>query len=307
MEQRILLLGAHGQLGSELSPLLSKIGQLRALGRAELDLLDSNSLDHELAAFKPHIVVNASAYTAVDKAELPAEHSKALIVNAQVPGALAKYAKVNKALLIHFSTDFVFDGQKGTPYLESDPPHPLSVYGSTKLEGEKAIQDSGCQHLIFRTSWLMGAHGNNFLKTMLRLAKEKTTLNVVSDQQGAPTSAKWLAKVCEQALIKCLDPAVFNSSQRSPLWGLYHASSEGQTTWHAYASYAIEQARGLGSTGLLSSEHIHPIASKDYPSLASRPAYSVLSGQKLAMTFGQKAPNWQLAVQETLREIFKEN
>jgi len=305
MQKRILLLGAFGQLGSELSPLLSKMGQLRATSRQDIDLLDLNALRHELQTFKPNIVVNASAYTAVDKAELPEERPKALVLNALVPEILAQHAKTENAILIHFSTDFVFDGQKGAPYLESDTTHPLSVYGSTKLQGETAIMASDCQHLIFRTGWLMGAHGQNFLKTMLRLAKEKTQFNVVMDQQGAPTSAKWLAYVSVRALQRCLDLMVNHTSPLTTYWGLYHASSAGQTTWHAYASHVIERARSLGALGLLSLENIHPIAAKDYPSLASRPLYSVLSNQKLKASFEVDSPCWRVAVEDTLGELFQ--
>jgi dTDP-4-dehydrorhamnose reductase len=307
MQKRILLLGAFGQLGSELSPLLLKMGQLRATSRQDIDLFDLNALRHELQTFKPHIVVNASAYTAVDKAELAEERPKALVLNALVPEILAQYAKTENAILIHYSTDFVFDGQKDAPYLESDTPHPLSVYGSTKLQGETAIMASDCQHLIFRTGWLMGAHGQNFLKTMLRLAKEKSKFNVVNDQLGAPTSAKWLANVSLRALQMCLDLLDTQKSETSPFWGLYHASSSGQTTWHAYASYAIEQAKSLGAVNLLPTENIHPIASKDYSSLALRPAYSVLSSQKLTASFQLDVPCWRVAVQDTLKELLSKN
>jgi dTDP-4-dehydrorhamnose reductase len=307
MQKRIFLLGAHGQLGSELSPLLSKLGQFRGLSHLELDLLDLNALREELQTFAPTVIVNASAYTAVDKAELKSESSNAMVLNARVPEVLAQYAKVQNAVLIHFSTDFVFDGQKNSPYLESDSPRPLSVYGHTKLQGERAILESGCQHLIFRTSWLMGAHGQNFLKTMLRLAKEKSQLNVVNDQLGAPTSAKWLANVSLRALQMCLELLDAQKPETSPFWGLYHASSSGQTSWHAYASYAIEQAKSLGVVNLLPTENIHPIASKDYPSLALRPAYSVLSSQKLTASFQLDVPCWRVAVQDTLKELLSKN
>ena len=283
------------------------MGQWRSIGRQEIDLLDLKALRDELQGFKPHIVVNASAYTGVDKAEEAEEGAKALVLNAQVPEILAQYSKADNAILIHFSTDFVFDGQKNTPYLESDTPHPLSVYGSTKLQGERAVMASACQHLIFRTGWLMGAHGQNFLKTMLKLAKEKTQFNVVMDQQGAPTSAKWLAQVSVRALQRCLKASVNGSSPLPPLWGLYHASSAGQTNWHAYASYAIEHARSLGALGLLSIENIHPIACKDYPSLALRPLYRVLSNQKLKASFEEDSPCWRVAVEDTLGELFQQS
>jgi len=324
----ILLLGAKGQLGFELQRLLASdtqdplspsrplesFGELHGLSRDELDLSDLNALNVTLQALKPRLILNASAYTAVDKAETHA--SLANTINHLVPAALASYAKATHAVLVHFSTDFVFDGLKSTPYLETDATSPLSVYGQSKRDGEIAIQASGCQHLIFRTGWLMCAHGQNFLKTMLRLAQNKTELKVVSDQFGAPTSAKWLAKVSIDALKLCLEkntsvsssntspsPSFSSSSSSSSNWGLYHASSEGVTSWHAYAKEAIAFAQHLGFAQTLKPEHVLPIPSVEYPLPATRPSYSVLSGEKLSRAFGIQRPDWVDAVHEVITDI----
>jgi dTDP-4-dehydrorhamnose reductase len=318
----ILLLGAKGQLGFELQRLLASdlqdplnpsrplesLGEFHGLSRDELDLSDLNALNSTLKALKPKLILNASAYTAVDKAQTHA--SLANTVNHLVPATLASYANATQAVLVHFSTDFVFDGLKSTPYLETDATAPLSVYGQSKRAGEIAIQASGCQHLIFRTGWLMGAHGQNFLKTMLRLAQNKTELKVVSDQFGAPTSAKWLAKVSIDALKLCLEKntpgsSSINSSSHSSSsdWGLYHASSEGVTSWHEYALQAIGFAQHLGFAQTLKPEDVLPIPSVEYPLPATRPSYSVLSGEKLSRAFGIQRPDWVDAVHEVITDI----
>jgi dTDP-4-dehydrorhamnose reductase len=273
-----------------------------------LDLSDLNSLNSTLKTLKPKLILNASAYTAVDKAVTHA--SLANTINHLVPAALASYAQASQAVLVHFSTDFVFDGLKSTPYLETDATSPLSVYGQSKRDGEIAVQASGCQHLIFRTGWLMGAHGQNFLKTMLRLAQNKTELKVVSDQFGAPTSAKWLAKVSIDALKLCLEknnPYSSSNTSRTPSsssnWGIYHASSEGVTSWHAYAKEAIAFAQHVGFTQTLKPEDVLPIPSVEYPLPATRPSYSVLSGEKLYQAFGIQRPDWVDAVHEVITDI----
>ena len=308
----ILLLGAKGQLGFELQRLLASDnpeslkpnrtlegwGQLHCLSRDELDLSDLNALSATLENLKPSVILNASAYTAVDKAQT--HEDLANCINHLVPAALASYAKANQAILVHFSTDFVFDGLKSTPYLETDATAPLSVYGQSKRDGEMAIQASGCQHLIFRTGWLMGAHGQNFLKTMLRLAQNKTELKVVSDQLGAPTSAKWLAKASLDALQLCIEN---NQRGSSSNWGLYHASSEGVTSWHEYARQAISLAQDMGFKQTLKPEHVLSIPSVEYPLPATRPSYSVLSGEKLSQTFGIQRPFWLDAVKDVITEI----
>ena len=296
----ILLLGAKGQLGFELNRLLNELGLgcIHALSREELDLSDLNALEKCVQNIQPELIFNAAAYTAVDLAERQSE--LAYTINQSVPDRLAKYAQASGAALVHYSTDFVFDGQKNTPYVESDTTHPLSVYGQSKLAGEEAIRASGCQHLIFRTGWLMGAYGQNFLKTMLRLAKEKKELKIIADQLGAPTSAKWLAKSSISALQKCLDQ---KANTIAPHWGLYHASSAGITSGHAYATEAIAYAQKLGATHALNIKDILPIPSTAYPLPAKRPAYSVLNNEKLKANFGVDVPLWTSAVHEVLDEL----
>ena len=312
----ILLLGAKGQLGFELQDQLTPefLNQLKicaglerlpvvhGLSRDELDLSDLGALGTKLQTLQPSLILNASAYTAVDKAQTHAQDANS--INHLVPQVLAQYASVNQATLVHFSTDFVFDGLASKPYTETDATAPLSIYGQTKLAGEEAITRSGCQHLIFRTGWLMGTHGQNFLKTMLRLAKDKAQIRVVSDQLGAPTSAKWLASTSLAALLACLKQ---NTSKTSPPWGLYHASSQGVTSWHAYAKTAIAMAEDMGFAQTLKPQDILPIASVDYPQPAKRPAYSALSGKKLEETFRIQRPLWTEAVLNVLQEIKRHN
>jgi dTDP-4-dehydrorhamnose reductase len=291
---------------------LESLEELHGLSRDDLNLSDLNALNAKLQALKPKLILNASAYTAVDKAETDA--SLANTINHLVPAALASYAQASQAVLVHFSTDFVFDGLKSTPYLETDATSPLSVYGQSKRDGEIAVQASGCQHLIFRTGWLMGAHGQNFLKTMLKLAQNKTEVKVVNDQFGAPTSAKWLAKVSIDALKLCLEKnnpysssntstTPSSSSSSSSDWGLYHASSEGVTSWHAYAKEAIAFAQHVGFAQTLKPEDVLPIPSVGYPLPATRPSYSVLSGEKLYQAFGIQRPDWVDAVHEVITDI----
>jgi dTDP-4-dehydrorhamnose reductase len=320
----ILILGAKGQLGFELQRLLASEdpdtlnpkrslegwGELHCLSREELDLSDLNALRATLESLQPSVILNASAYTAVDKAQT--HQDLANCINHLVPATLASYAQATQAVLVHFSTDFVFDGLKSTPYLETDETAPLSVYGQSKRDGEIAIQETGCNHLIFRTGWLMSAHGQNFLKTMLRLAQYKTELKVVSDQFGAPTSSKWLAKVSIDALKLCLGKNAPGSSPNTSItpsinsnWGLYHASSEGFTSWHAYAREAIAFAQHKGFAQTLTPDDVLSIPSVEYPLPATRPSYSVLSGEKLSQTFDIQRPDWLNAVREVITDIHR--
>ena len=252
-------------------------------------------MNSRLEALSPHIILNASAYTAVDLAE--DREQEAFQVNAELPQRLAQFAAKTQAVLVHYSTDFVFDGEKKTPYVETDPTAPLSAYGRSKLAGEVAIQDSHCQHLIFRTGWLMGAKGQNFLKTMLRLGADREALNVVADQWGAPTPASWLAQMSLDALAQCL------KDQNSAPWGLYHASSQGQTTWHGYAELIFNEARELGFALKVKPESVKGIRTDQYPMKATRPPYSVLSTEKLQSEFNAKPPLWNQAVLSVLKEL----
>jgi dTDP-4-dehydrorhamnose reductase len=296
----VLLLGAMGQLGLELKVLLSQNTNrsLIALSRKDLDLTKLDALEDCLKRIQPEIIFNASAYTAVDQAQSQVDSAET--INHHVPERLARYAKGTKSVLIHYSTDFVFDGQKQVPYLEEDSTAPLNVYGQSKLAGERAIQNSGCQHLIFRTSWLMGSKGQNFLKTMLRLAKEKKQLRVVADQVGSPTSAKWLAQISVQALERCISDL---NTNLIPPWGLYHASSRGEVSWHTYAKEAIVYAQQLGARHQLNTQAVIPISSSEYPLTAKRPVYSVLSQEKLKREFNIDAPDWLHEVHKVIEEI----
>jgi len=303
----ILLLGAQGQLGRELADSLQSSAvqasldkegrdlQVTSWSRADFDFADLDPLNSRLEALSPHIILNASAYTAVDLAE-DHEH-EAFQINAELPQRLAQFAAKTQAVLVHFSTDFVFDGEKKTPYIETDPTAPLSAYGRSKRAGEVAIEASHCQHLIFRTGWLMGAKGQNFLKTMLRLGADREALNVVADQWGAPTPASWLAQVSLNALAQCL------KDQHSAPWGLYHASSQGETTWHGYAEQIFNQARELGFALKVKPESVKGIRTDQYPMKATRPPYSVLSTEKLQSEFNAKPPHWNQAVLSVLKEL----
>ena len=303
----ILLLGAQGQLGRELADSLQSSAvqaslaqkgrdlQVTSWSRADFDFADLDPLNSRLEALSPRIILNASAYTAVDLAE-DHEH-EAFQINAELPQRLAQFAAKTQAVLVHFSTDFVFDGEKKTPYIETDPTAPLSAYGRSKRAGEVAIEASHCQHLIFRTGWLMGAKGQNFLKTMLRLGADREALNVVADQWGAPTPASWLAQVSLNALAQCL------KDQNSAPWGLYHASSQGETTWHGYAEQIFNQARELGFALKVKPESVKGIRTDQYPMKATRPPYSVLSTEKLQSEFNAKPPHWNQAVLTVLKEL----
>jgi dTDP-4-dehydrorhamnose reductase len=250
-----------------------------------------------IAREAPDIIVNPAAYTAVDKAETDTQVAEA--VNVRAPMVMAEEARKLGALLVHYSTDYVFDGTKVEPYTESDIPCPKSVYGSTKLGGETAIRDSGVDHLIFRTSWVFGAKGGNFLKTMLRLARERDTLNVVADQWGAPTPASLIADVTSHTVGQILRGHL----RREDVCGTYHLASEGSTNWHEYATYGIEYARALGDTIKVSSDGIRPIATIEYPTPAARPLNSRLATDKLRQTFALALPHWQAGVRQVLELI----
>jgi len=281
----ILLLGAHGQVGAALRPLLASMGTLTAWTRADLDLQQPAQIRARVLEVRPQLIINAAAYTAVDRAE--SEPHIAHAINATAPAVLAAVASQCDALLVHYSTDYVFDGNKTTPYLEEDAAHPLNVYGQTKLEGERAIQSSGCRHLIFRTSWVYSATGHNFLRTILRLAKTQSRLRIVADQQGAPTAAPMIARLTLQAI-----QAVQADTQRA---GLYHLSAAGQTTWHGFAQ-AIVQAVGFDVP-------VDTITTLDYPTPARRPMYSVLDHQRLRTQLDLRPTSWQLGLEEVMATL----
>lgn len=295
---KILLLGKNGQLGWELQRSIAPLGEVIALGRSGQynqqtlcgDLTNLEGLRKTITALKPDIIVNAAAYTAVDKAE--SEPQLAQFINAQAPQVLAQEALKIGAWLVHYSTDYVFDGSGSKAWCETDTTEPLSQYGQTKLAGEQAIQDSGCKYLIFRTSWVYGSRGNNFAKTMLRLASERETLSIINDQIGAPTSAALLADCTAHALRQ-----VMNNPE---LAGLYHLAASGQTTWHDYANFVIEHAQAMGKELLVNK--IKPITTLEYPTAAQRPLNSRLNTKKFCNSFELVLPEWQDGVIRMLHE-----
>jgi dTDP-4-dehydrorhamnose reductase len=297
---RILLLGSNGQVGWELQRSLAPLGEVVALQRETAanpqglcgNLEDPEALLHSVRTLRPAVIVNAAAYTAVDKAETDADRAKA--VNATAPGLLAQEAATLGSWLVHYSTDYVFDGSGDQPWHEDDATAPLSVYGRTKREGEQAIRDSGCHHLILRTSWVYAARGGNFAKTMLRLATERDELKVINDQIGAPTGADLLADVTALVLHRL--------QMRPELAGTYHCVAEGQTSWHGYARHVIEWARAHGRPIQVTPEAVRPIPTSGYPTPARRPLNSRLDTFKLRHAFGLHLPAWQQGVERMLTE-----
>lgn len=281
---KILLLGRNGQVGWELERSLAPLGQLTSLGRADLDLRDAAHIREAVRAASPDVIVNAAAYTAVDKAE--SERDAAFAVNATAPGILAEEAKRTGALLVHYSTDYVFDGTKATAYVEDDAPHPLNVYGTSKLAGERAVAATGCRHLILRTSWVYGPRGSNFMLTMLRLARERTELRVVDDQVGAPTSCRAIARATAAALARAVRPP-----GRA---GLYHLAASGETSWCGFARAIL--ARADIATPVL------PIRTEEYPTPARRPRNSRLDCSRLRAASGVTLASWEQGLAEAMAE-----
>jgi dTDP-4-dehydrorhamnose reductase len=301
LKHSILLFGANGQVGHALQTSLSRLGKVIACTREQIDFSQSpealaKALKVLTQRYQPKMIVNATAYTAVDRAQT--EPDLAQRINATAPGLIAQAAHEAGACVVHFSTDYVFKGDKLEPYLETDPTDPQSVYGQSKLDGERAVASACARHLIFRTSWVVSAHGGNFLKTMLKLAQERDALNVVSDQVGAPTSASLLATVTTQIL-----HTLAEQPSTDPRWGLYHLVAAGQTNWHAYACYVIAQARAAGWPIKIQDQAISPIATKDYPVAAPRPLNSRLGTQKLCKTFKLTLPEWHVGVDEVLQAL----
>jgi dTDP-4-dehydrorhamnose reductase len=292
---KLLLTGKNGQIGFELQRTLAVLGEVIAIDSEDCDLADEAAIRRVVRAIRPDVIVNPAAYTAVDKAE--SEQALAQAINAKAPGVLAEEAKALGALLVHYSTDYVFDGTQAGAYKESDTPNPSSVYGATKLVGERAIAAACPRHLILRTSWVVGAHGGNFAKTMLRLAAEREALSVVADQFGAPTSA---------ALLADLTAHLVRQAQRAPnrfTYGLYHAVAAGETNWHGYACHVIERSRAAGRAVLVAPDAIKAITSSDYPTPAKRPANSRLDTSLLRETFGLHLPDWKIGVDHILDQI----
>ena len=300
---KILLFGKNGQVGWELQRSLAPLGELVALGSSSHsnsidlcgDLTNLEGIAATVRKVSPDVIVNAAAHTGVDRAE--SEPELAGLINAQAPGVLALEAARSGALLVHYSTDYVFDGSGDRPWLEIDAAGPLSIYGKSKFDGEQAILASGCRHLIFRTSWVYAARGANFAKTMLRLAQEREHLRVIDDQIGAPTGADLLADVTAHAL---------RAAVRHPeLLGLYHLAASGHTSWHGYASFVIDLAREAGLDIKVAPDSIERVASSAFATLAVRPNNSRLNTNKLQAAFDLHLPDWQTGVARMLAEIIE--
>jgi dTDP-4-dehydrorhamnose reductase len=294
----ILLFGKNGQVGWELQRTLAPLGELTAVdfdSPADLcgDFNNPDGLRRTVQIVRPDIIVNAAAYTAVDKAE--SEPDLAMKINAEAPRVLAEEADALGACLVHYSTDFVFDGKKNQPYTELDQGNPLSEYGRSKLSGDLAVQEACSRHIIFRTSWVFGVHGSNFLKTILRLASERTELSVVADQVGTPTYASLIAETTATILA-----TMANAPADDSRWGLYNLVSDGKTSWHGYAKYVVSQGRSKGLKLNLNPEAVAAITTEEYPLPAARPSYSVLDTMKLRSTFTLVLPSWKAGVDKVI-------
>lgn len=293
---KILLTGKNGQVGFELQRALAPLGTVHAIDVAECNLADEGAIRQLVKAVRPDVIVNPAAYTAVDKAESESELAHA--INARAPGVFGEEAVKLGALVVHYSTDYVFDGAKQGAYAEDDLTNPQSVYGSTKRDGEMALHRSGAKHLIFRTSWVVGAHGGNFAKTMLRLAADRDSLSVVADQYGAPTSAALLADVTAHLIHKYMREGGGNFP-----YGTYHLVSSGETNWCDYARFVVDEAIKAGKPMKASPEAIKAITTAEYPTPAARPANSRLDTSKFQQTFGLNLPHWQDGLKHILEQI----
>jgi len=293
---KILLFGSTGQIGRELARVLPPLGDLHVVDRAQCDLSRPQSLLNVMNIVRPTIVINAAAYTAVDKAET--EQTLAMRINAESPGVMAEEARRQGALFVHYSSDYVFDGYKDGPYVEHDPVNPLSVYGRSKLAGERAVHQAGGDYLILRTSWVYAAHGRNFLRTMLRLVAEGTQLRVVADQFGAPTSARLVAESTAMILRQDIARRRLNCFES----GLFHLTAAGATSWHGFASAIVTAASGAASAALPCRD-VLPIATADFPLPAPRPANSRLNCARLAQRYGLRRQHWHVGMQLCMAEL----
>ncbi|MEA5535218.1 dTDP-4-dehydrorhamnose reductase [Crocosphaera sp. XPORK-15E] len=287
----ILLIGSDGQVGRELQDTLTALGRVISVNRQTMNLIDPNQIRQVIIEAKPDIIINAAAYTAVDRAE--SESDLALAINGIAPTIMAEESQKIGAFLLHISTDYVFDGTKNTPYLEDDLTHPLSVYGQTKLIGETGIQKASDRYIILRTAWVYGTYGKgNFVKTMLRLGQEKEQLRIVADQVGSPTWARDIAEAIAQLLL------TVNLIETSEI---YHFTNSGVTSWYDFAVAIFEEAENLGFP--IQVKQVIPITTADYPTPAKRPAYSVLSGQKITSILGNYPPYWRNSLKQMLKQL----
>ena len=295
---RILITGVNGQVGFELTRALAPLGEILAVSREQLDLTDASAITQLLNELQPDVIVNPAAYTAVDKAE--SDEQSAYAVNAAAPAVMARWVDDHQALLVHYSTDYVFDGEKSAAYLEEDEVNPQSVYGTTKQQGEAAIGSATPRHIILRTSWVFGAYGNNFLKTMLRLASERDALSIVNDQMGAPTSAALIADVTAHIV---RDYLAFGEEFIEECCGIFHLATAGEASWHDYAQHVIELAEKSGMSLKIKASDVKGIPSSAYPTPAKRPANSRLNTEKLQAVFDLQLPRWQDGVNHAFAMI----
>lgn len=288
---RILLIGRNGQIGWELERTLHTLGEVCAVDFPEIDLTRPDSIREWASRIKPQIILNAAAYTAVDQAEKEPELARS--INTHAPALLAEWAADHHALLVHYSTEYVFDGAKASSYLESDVPSPVNAYGESKLGGDLAIQASGCRHLIFRTCWIYGARGKNFLRTILQLAREGRDLRIVQDQVGSPTWSRMIAQATSQVLAQGM------ARGDEDLSGLYNLSAEGQASWHEFAVTFLEKILG----GDYDLRKLSPIPTSEFPTPARRPGNSLLSKDKIRNTFDIRVPDWKESLELVCMEI----
>ena len=296
MTARILLLGKNGQVGSALEGVLSQHGKVYAYDRAACNLSESSQIEAVIETAKPDIIVNAAAYTAVDQAEN--DEYACNLINASAPSALAKAAARHDALLVHYSTDYVFDGQQNSAYVETDAPNPVNAYGRSKLEGDRSIMMANGKHIILRVGWVYSETGKNFAKTILRLASERDRLTIVNDQFGAPTSASLIAKTTAAIVRRYLD----NRGGGFP-YGLYHLAAAGRASWHDFALALVNEARRNDHPLSAEPQNIIAIPAEQYPTPARRPQSSVLNTTKLRETFGLPLPNWQADIPRVVQQL----
>ena len=310
MKPKILLTGKNGQLGDDLRQILPRLGELIATDREQCDLSRPAEIRNLIRELRPALIVNAAAYTAVDQAEQ--EEALARAINSEAPAVMAEEARKIGAALVHYSTDYVFDGARNSPYAENDLPNPISAYGRTKLAGEQAVRDSGADHLIFRTEWVYSTRGKNFLLTILRLATQREELRIVRDQVGAPTFSREIAGATAKALQQ-----IFNRTDETAAWsersGTYHMTAAGETTWYDFTEAILQEAAQLSNSAAwfqaatngkeLLTRRVVPITAAEYPTPARRPAYSLLSNSKLNRVFGIQLPDWR----EQLHKAFSVN
>ena len=292
----VLVTGAEGQVGWEARRAFAPLGRVVAVDRAEVDFVDTEQLRALVRLHRPAVIVNAAAYTAVDRAE--SERELAVAVNTTAPRVLAEEAASLGAAIVHFSTDYVFDGTMDTPYVEDDDPSPLNVYGETKLGGDRAVASSGAAHLVFRTSWVYAARGHNFLRTMLQLAHDRETLRVVADQTGAPTPARLLAEVSAQVVSRYVEGAAFTLPESR--WGIYNVVTRGSTSWHAFAQRILELDPRRAEQRC---RDVVPIPTSDYTTAARRPARSLLDVRKIERTFQLRMPQWDEQLELVMAEL----